>query len=224
MKKNNRIVLPNTLIDDLTRGDTSIKVDTLSRHVREYQQQIKDTREELLNLQLCKKAVNADIREIKKGIDNGETLESLKEEKEGIKLDISFVEEDLKELTARLEKEQEQLKNATKDNKYSNYSWVVENLKRFGDSLCPKEMLKEYTLSQILAGLETVLGEKVSYTYCKETAAKKGNAKQIKKEYIVRGVSDAYLEDEKELQKVSLFFQRDGVSISQNYEIDGVLF
>lgn len=217
MSKSNKIVLPSTLIDDLTRGQTSIKVDTLTRHVREYQTQLKETKKELEDLQLCKKAVNADIREIKKGIDNGETLESLKEEKEDILLDISFIEDDIKELTSKLQKEEEELKNITRQNKYESYSWVVENLKHFGDSLCPKEMLKNYTLSQILTALEKLLGEKISYKYCKEVSSNK-------LEYIVRGTEEAYLEDEKELQKVSLFFQKEGIPVVNDYEVDRVLF
>lgn len=220
MSKVNKIVLPSTLIDDLTRGQTSIKVDTLTRHVREYQTQLKETKKELEDLQLCKKAVNADIREIKKGIDNGETLESLKEEKEVILLDISFIEDDIKELTSKLQKEEEELKNITRENKYESYSWVVENLKHFGDSLCPKEMLKNYTLPQILAALEKLVGEKISYKYCKEVSSNGA----IKKEYIVRGTSEAFAEDEKELQKVSLFFQKEGIPVVSDYEVDGVLF
>ena len=69
---------------------------------------------------------------------------------------------ELFELTELLTSEKRKKKKADeKDN--TGYFWICRNLFTYGNCLCPKDLLKQYKLEDIMDVLSLILGKKVTF-------------------------------------------------------------
>lgn len=139
-------LVPSKLLEDLERPDEyqqSVRLAEAKSASEELHQQFRaDKTAARLQREKIKRYVNPTSEEIEKLARMNKDLAALKEEYDSSK---------------------ESVKELAKDIKGPGYSWVQVNLKRYGNSLLPKALIKNYGVAKVIMALEQMLEEELQF-------------------------------------------------------------
>lgn len=139
-------LVPSKLLEDLERPDEyqqSVRLAEAKSASEELHQQFRaDKTAARLQREKIKRHVNPTSEEIEKLARMNKDLAALKEEYDSSK---------------------ESVKELAKDIKGPGYSWVQLNLKRYGNSLLPKALIKNYGVAKVIMALEQMLEEELQF-------------------------------------------------------------
>lgn len=139
-------LVPSKLLEDLERPDEyqqSVRLAEAKSASEELHQQFRaDKTAARLQREKIKRHVNPTSEEIEKLARMNKDLAALKEEYDSSK---------------------ESVKELAKDIKGPGYSWVQVNLKRYGNSLLPKALIKNYGVAKVIMALEQMLEEELQF-------------------------------------------------------------